>query len=339
MKSIIILFKKTLKYPVLWISLIYLFWWLLTFTNDAFRYGISILSVYFIITILEILLLLSKNKVLKTALFVILLCLTLFSLMLAIMEGRWILGAPSYRRHLIYIPLIIVLSSYKAYDLIRGSLSRDKVLFILLLIITLPVLAINVAYPISFFPRIVDKTEFGNFKYYIVWQTDIEYRSFLSLYKCKKESFSCSWLYWDSQRMNFDKILIDNEKNEVSAIRNFDLGLAFTDGGNPRRYEGDSVQLGNHVYQMAIDNHEFWKCMTAPSCDSYTYTLYECNLDYTSCNPLPMQYITTNEDVIFLNANEVASEINASNDRDTLIFTYGEHPQCYVEGCEILEQK
>jgi len=177
MKSIIILFKKTLKYPVLWISLIYLFWWLLTFTNDAFRYGISILSVYFIITILEILLLLSKNKVLKTALFVILLCLTLFSLMLAIMEGRWILGAPSYRRHLIYIPLIIVLSSYKAYDLIRGSLSRDKVLFILLLIITLPVLAINVAFPISFFPRIVDKTEFGDFKYYIVWQTDIEYRS------------------------------------------------------------------------------------------------------------------------------------------------------------------
>lgn len=290
MKSIIILFKKTLKYPVLWVSLIYLFWWLLTFTNDAFRNGISILSVYFIITILETLLLLGKNKVLKIALFVILLCLTLFSLILAIMEGlRWIYYAPSYQRHLIYIPLIIVFSSYKAYDLIRGSLSRDRVLFILLLIITLPVLAINVAYPISFFPRIVDKKEFGDFKYYIVWQTDIEYRSSLSLYKCKKESFGCSWLYWDSQRMNFDKILIDNEKNEVSAIRNFELGLAFTDGDNPRRYEGDSVQLGNHVYQMAIDNQEFRECMSTPSCNSYTYILYECNLDYTSCDPLPIQ--------------------------------------------------
>ncbi len=209
---------------------------------------------------------------------------------------------------------------------------------VLLFITTFPVLAGSIAYPINFFPEIVTNKEFGDFKYYIVWQYDIDYHSYLSLYKCKKESYSCSWLYSDSIRQNWDKILVDEKKKEVSIVRGSDLGLAYTDGENPRRYEVDSVQLGNHVYQMAIDDREFWKCMgKVPSCDSYTYTLYKCDLDYLSCDPLPVQYTTTYENVIFLDANEVTNEINASDDSNNLIFTYGVHPTCYVDWCVILD--
>jgi hypothetical protein len=338
MQTMINLFKKTLKYPALWVSLIYLLWWLFTFTNDAFINGIIILGVYFIITILEISLLSSKNKTLKTALFVILLCLTLFSFMLAIWEVRWIYDAPLDRRHL--IPLIIVLSSYKAYDLIRGSTSRDKVLLIILFILTFPVLVLNIAYPISFFPEIVTKKEFGNFKYYIVWQIDREYRSYRSFYKCEKWSLKCKRLYSESQGPNWDKILIDKKKNEVSIVRSSDNGLAYTDGGNPRRYEGFSVRLGNHVYQMAIDDHDDRKCMSTPSCNSYTYTLYECDLDYTSCDHLPVQYSEMNHEYEwgYLDVNEATSEINAYSIKDSLIFTYGENPVCYIDRCVILDQ-
>jgi hypothetical protein len=341
MKSIITLFKKSLSFPIIWIGVIYLLWWLFTFTNDAFINGIIILGVYFIIAILEILLLLSKSKALKTALFVILLCLTLFSLMLAISEGDlWILDAPLYRRHLIYIPLIIVFSSYKIYDLIQGSLNRDKVLLIHLFIITFPVLVTNIAYPISFFPEIVDKKEFGNFKYYIVSQENVEYRSYLSFYRCEKWSFKCKGLYGESVQQNWDKILIDKKKNEVSIVRSSDNGLAYTDGGNPRRYEGFSVRLGNHVYQMAIDDHDDRKCMSTPSCNSYTYTLYECDLDYTSCDHLPVQYSEMNHEYEwgYLDVNEATSEINAYSIKDSLIFTYGENPVCYIDRCVILDQ-
>jgi hypothetical protein len=41
-------------------------------------------------------------------------------------------------------------------------------------------------------------------------------------------------------------------------------------------------------------------------------------------------------------ADEAADEIRVFIDsqfgEDTLIFTWGENPRCYVEGCEILEE-
>jgi hypothetical protein len=333
MLTAINLFKKTLKYPVLWVSLIYLLWWLLPFTNQTFRDEIIFLIVYFIITILETLLLLSKNKMLTIFLFVVLLCFVLFSC--GVTLGLWILYPPSHQRHLIYFPLIIIFSGYKAYDLFRSHLSPGKILPVLLFITTFPVLAGNIAYPISFFPKIVANKEFGDFKYYIIWQYDIDYHSYLSFYKCEKWSFKCDSL--PTSQMNFDEIIIDKEKNEVSARGN--SGLSYTDGNNPRVYQGYSVQLGNHIYQMAVNARELLICI-AHSCDSYTYTLYECDLDYTSCDPLPVQYTETNHEYEwgYLDINEATNEINAYSFKDSLIFTYGENPVCHIHRCEILGQ-
>jgi len=109
------------------------------------------------------------------------------------------------------------------------------------------------------------------------------------------------------------------------------------DGDHPRVYVRYPVQLGNHVYQMAANTRDFKKCATTPSCDGYTITLYECNLDYTCCDPLPVQYTITLQNNIYLGANEATNEINASDDNDTLIFTYGAHPVCYVDKCVILD--
>ena len=62
MNSIINLFKKSLSFPVIWVSLIYLLWWLSPFTNQTFMDEIMILIVYFIIMILETLLLLTVHS-------------------------------------------------------------------------------------------------------------------------------------------------------------------------------------------------------------------------------------------------------------------------------------
>ena len=235
--------------------------------------------------------------------------------------------------------MILLFSGYTAYNLYQKPSSDNKSLRILLFFAILPILSLNIAYPISFFPKIVAQKEFGDFKYYIVRQYDIDYHSYLSFYKCEKESYSCSLLYSNFIQKNWDKILVDKKKNEVSIVRSSDNGLAYTDGDNPRQYEVGSVQLGDHVYQMAIDDHDYRECMSTPSCNSYTYTLYECDLDYTSCDPLPVQYSETNHEYEwgYLDINEAASEINAYSIKDSLIFTYGENPVCYIDRCVILD--
>ena len=94
---------------------------------------------------------------------------------------------------------------------------------------------------------------------------------------------------------------------------------------------------GNYIYQISTE-YEFDNCGPA-ACEIYTYTLYKCKLDYTACNPLPIYYTTDFEYFTYLEANEISNEINLFDSYDdTLIFTWGEHPRCYVEGCEILEK-
>ena len=201
-------------------------------------------------------------------------------------------------------------------------------------IATFPILALNVAHQVVYFPEVQDQKEFGNFKYYIVWQLDIDYHGYVSFYKCEKWSFRCNVLDNDYYEPNFDKIIIDKEKNEVSALRAADLGLAFTDGANPRSYDAFSVRLGDHVYQPSVD-YKKGGCGTT-DCDVYIYTIYECNLDYTSCHMLPMQYTASSDVWIYLDVNETTKEIKAYDRGDTVIYTYGEHPVCHIDGCVIL---
>ena len=332
MSLILNLFKKTLKFPSIWIGVIYLFWWIFIPTNESFYEGIVFLVVYSAITILETLL--GTNKKLFIIFFIVLLPFTwFFSLMSLIL---WSSTAGWLGREFIYIPLIIFFSSYIAHKLLQESSSANKTLRILLFIATLPILAISIAYPISCFPKVLDQKEFGNSKYYIVWGIDRDFRSYLSFYKCGKWSFRCNDLYSGYSQQNFDKIIIDKEKNEVSAARAFDLGLAYTDGANPRSYDAFSVQLGDHAYQPSID-YKKGDCGTT-DCDVYIYTIYECSLDYTSCHMLPMRYTATSDVWIYLDVNEITKEINAYDRNDTVIYTYGAHPVCHIDGCVIPDQ-
>lgn len=333
MKLIIELFKKLLEFPALWVSVIYLFWFVFVPTDESFSTGIWLLGFYLIITALETLL--DANQKTSIVLLVVLLPFTWFFSMFVL--DLWFSTVGWLGREFIYVPLIILSLSYIAYNLFRAPSSGNKTLHILLFVLTIPILVINITYPITYFPETLDRKDFGNFVYYIVWGMDSDYHSHLTFYKCKEWSIQCEGLYGSYDRMFFDKIIIDKEKNEVSAVDgNFNLGLAFTDGDNPRSYDAFPVQLGDHVYQPSA-NHEYGGCGAA-NCDVYIYTAYECNLDYTSCNMIPMQYSATSDRWIYLDVNEATKEIIAYDRDDTPIFTYGEHPVCYVDGCVILAQ-
>jgi hypothetical protein len=53
-------------------------------------------------------------------------------------------------------------------------------------------------------------------------------------------------------------------------------------------------------------------CVTEISnCAIETYALYECKLDYSDCNPLPLRYTTDiGADTLDLKADKTANEIN-----------------------------
>jgi hypothetical protein len=80
------------------------------------------------------------------------------------------------------------------------------------------------------------------------------------------------------------------------------------------------------------------------TCGGLTYTLYECDLSFKSCDTLLIQYTQFDtRDFLVLEADETANEVKLyeedfETDDVKLIFAYGEHPRCYVEGCEILEE-
>lgn len=332
MTFIINLFKQTLRFPVMWVGMFYLFWLLSVPIDESYFSGIILFGIYLIITILVKL----CNTNWKVAL--ILLVILLPVAWEASMITLWLLSGWLDRKFIFTI-LTIILASYPVLSILRQPSSRNKSLSLLMFVVTLPTLALNIMYFVSYFPKVVDKLEFGGFKYYILSEIDMDYHSNRSFYKCAKWSLQCDVPYSTYSRQDFKKIIVDKEKNEVSAISSEpDSRLVFTYGENSRLYEGYPEQLGDHVYQMSTD-YGNRKCGVA-SCDIYIYTLYECKSNYTSCNPLPIQYTRDYEVTIVLNANAIANEIDAyDNYDDTKIFTYGKHPQCYVEGCMILEQK
>lgn len=331
MKTAIDLFKKALKYPVIWVGVIYLFWFILIPIDESFIIGLKLLGVYLAVTALKEIL--SKNRTSSIILLVVLLPVSWVYIVLGL--DLFFSTVGWLGRAFIYIPLILLFSGYAAYNLFQRPSTENRSLLFFQLVVIFPILATNMAYSVSCLPEIIDQKEFGNFKYYIVWGIDFDYRDHLSFYKCEKWNIKCDKPYRTYSQMYFEKIVVDKEKNEVSAVDGkYKFGLVFTYGEKSRRYGRNSVQLEEHAYQMAIDENDYKVCLTA----TCTYTLYECDLDYTSCNPLPIQYSTTYDGFIYLSINETANEINATDGDDNLIFTYGEHSVCHADGCVILGQ-
>jgi hypothetical protein len=132
------------------------------------------------------------------------------------------------------------------------------------------------------------------------------------------------------------KLMIDKmgNPNEVNVIRMPTAKvswLEYTYGEQPRYYDYPA-QLNTHLYYLAYYHN--------PEPKSTTFWLYECNLNNTSCKQLPIRYVGfgyLRNTVADETTEEISVYIDNQMDQETLIFQWGEKPQCFVEGCEILK--
>lgn len=240
-----------------------------------------------------------------------------------------------------FISGIILISIFSFFVIILRLVKNYKIIFTLVFIFYFTALGASSIYTLMYFPSMGEKAELGNFKYYVVGTSDSDWHGRDIFYKCKKWTFDCSGLY-NSGGLTGTKIIVDKQHNEVSL---FEVGfqrLLVTDGESPRIYTGLSARFQEYTYQLSDKCNNFNNNGGYYHCESNTYILYQCNLGYTSCIQLPIQYTSSYGEYFNIVPDETNETINVyidyDGDTETLIFTYGERPRCYVEGCEILGQ-
>jgi hypothetical protein len=236
--------------------------------------------------------------------------------------------------------ILLGLFCFFATNLTKPS-DDPAVIKVMLFILSTIFLLGNMAHAIAFFPTLSSSARCAGRTYYISWMhplTDYQWTFYnLTIWK--------PFLTYESHFFGYSggpyEIVCDEERWEANIIRTFNNVLAYTDGENPRHYdEYNGARLKNHQYFLTRQCNDW----IPSTCGSMTYTLYQCDLSFKSCDPLPIQYTQyDSSDFLELSSDEITDEVQLheddfATDAVVLIFTYGEHPRCYVEGCEILEE-
>ena len=239
-------------------------------------------------------------------------------------------------------PLIFGLALLFIYIFIIGLMKfSQKRSFVRALSYVIAVLffAVNTLFVYVYFPRLEASTHFGKTTYFIT-------SNFPFLECCGYHQFT-KWegiFQYESNFYGYNmpqvKFIYDKKTEEVSLV---DVSEGFeklyeTFGKSHRSYEG-YAKLETHLYYSSA------KCNRNKEgvCETWTYVLYQCEMDNTSCTLLPIEYTTGSDGWVNLQANEATEEIDFyfeshySTDDETLIYTYGQSPRCFVDGCIIIK--
>jgi hypothetical protein len=186
-------------------------------------------------------------------------------------------------------------------------------------------------------PTLYDHKTLDNDDYYLTSEVGDHGTPELRLYKCGNKRLYCELVFIDQDRFG-GHLVIDQYNNEVNIVNNDPCGLLYSDGEYPQRYESCSgAKAGGYIYYLS----ENCSKMSGYSCNTYTYTLYQCQLANILCIQIPFEYKINHEVYLYLESNETSNEISIYNDYDdnkTLIYSYGAHPSCHIEGCKILKR-
>lgn len=236
-----------------------------------------------------------------------------------------------------------LLTIYSVSGLLVKLSKRNFPLKMFLLIPMVVLFSLNIVYLKFFFPRVTNNLACNGTMYYITWShplSDPQWSNY-TLAKWKNAfTYQTQFFGYPPGAGPFE-IVCDDEKGETNIVRTINNVLVYTDGANPRRYDAYAgTQLNDQQYFLA------WQCnnWSPYTCGSETYTLYQCNLDFKSCDSLPLHYTVEDpSSYLVLEADNKTNEISLYDDYEdnpdrTLIFTWSENPRCYVEGCEVLEK-
>ncbi|MCI0549433.1 MAG: hypothetical protein L0287_00615 [Anaerolineae bacterium] len=344
MRKVINFLKEPLYFPILVLGIMYIIW-LLTAPMDIlgddnfsnYFAGVILFCVYILLSRLAKFVI--ANRKLVISFFILALPLLFYTTLYIAWQLSELQQSGQFERTGVFIAASLLTTIYPAVSLLSRPTSKSNGTSLFLFFILLPILEASILYPIHFYPRTLDSAKLGGYNYYLVSSLDWDNHSFQSFYKCKTWRIGCKELSFSYS--GFDRIIVDEQSNEVSLLGYF--GLDYTDGEHSRRYSPPAAVFGDHVYQFSYTCNNFNNQEGYYSCESYAYTIYECNLDYKSCNPLPVQYTTEDYDLyLYLVGDDVNKEINIYSDYPEyggiLILTYGEYPRCHIEGCEILSE-
>jgi hypothetical protein len=339
MKKIIQFFQSPLFLPVAIVFALYLYWFLTIPMNESFLTGLILFAIYFSGTIFVRLS--EKHWGLSQLVFLILLPTSIYVAILEFWAHMWITDDIGIHSHLIGLIIAIVLLAIHAIVTIRDRVNLNKtvIMSLLLFVVSLPYFVLNFGYFVVYYSstEIIEKAQFGQYTYLIVAENDGDFHGYETFYKCHKWGFTCEGLYSSYSPTIGWKIIIDDQKKEVSLFDEITLGLMYTDGENPRAYTGDGGILRDHLYNLSEKCNNLNNNKGYYACESYTYIPYKCNMKSVLCESIPIQYTEDNYGYYYWVENESKNEISLYDENDALIFMYGAHPLCYVDGCKILE--
>jgi hypothetical protein len=138
------------------------------------------------------------------------------------------------------------------------------------------------------------------------------------------------------------RLFYDSKSNLVSVVVYSDdeEWLIYTDNKPPRYYEHSVIDFENHRYYLSRKRMGLRNNVYGQPYPYYRYTIYQCELNNTNCVVFPFQYEGFEYDS-WISLNEASQEIEfytpSVDPEDTLVYSFGDHPRCHVEGCEILQ--
>jgi hypothetical protein len=206
-------------------------------------------------------------------------------------------------------------------------------------------LYVNIHHAIRYFPLLENDAKCEHARYYITWGHpfgDYQWTNYTLTKWENAFTYETSFFGYTPSAGPFE-IVCDNDNEEANILKIYpaDKILDRTDGERPRGYINyTSAEMKDKLYFLSEQCNN-WRPYT---CESTTYTLISCNMEYKSCRMLPVQYTDEDDESYELIANETTNEIvlyvydDYNTDDRTVIFTYGERSRCYVEGCEILQE-
>lgn len=244
----------------------------------------------------------------------------------------------NYFRTISYMGLFTLLA-VSILTLATIIIARNRrVLGIIVLIVSTPLCCLSNIFTL-YLPTILDTAHLSNETYFLTGEHEIfDARSFHYLYKCTDIKFDCERIpFWEGGGgSSFWPIHLMIDNNEVHVMYtlydNF-TRLEYTYGVPSRHYEFPE-QLEDSLFYLAY-------YQDAKNGNLRTYLLYKCHLDNTNCTQLPFKY-QGSEIYANVEADEVKKEIKVFIDseveKEILIYIYGAHPRCFVDGCEILDE-
>jgi hypothetical protein len=196
-------------------------------------------------------------------------------------------------------------------------------------------LSVNTLFASMYFPYMVASAQYGENTYYLTsnnpfleccgyyqitkWQGRVHYESFFYGYNLRRR--------YSSAKMKEVGLMENFTENSRKVYITIGQECQYY-----RRYDPElGTQLGKHLYY-----YDYSECTvrTENIFEISNFFIYECELDKTLCTKL-MRYTTEyDEGVVDLEVNKLTNEVDFYLGTK-LIYTYGQHPHCLVDGCSI----